>query len=92
MSFVKADLECMAQELERIRDFVFNKKGTEVSVIPDQKLHKTRRHKGQKLLVVADEIYSDSNNDQSYLEEDYSGDCEDNEKRQGVGPSSLLED
>lgn len=28
MSFVKADLESMAHELEWIRDFVFNKQGT----------------------------------------------------------------
>lgn len=98
MSYVKADLESMAHELERIWDFVFNKQGAaEPPQMPAASpKHQTKylRKKTAKLLVVADEIYSDSNVDQSDLEEEYSGDYEDNNRMKWPdhGPSSLLED
>lgn len=62
----------MAQELERIRDYVFNNKPKEEDKEPP-KPQKTRKIKVQRMRVVADEIFSEQ--EEAY-EEDYSGDVE----------------
>jgi hypothetical protein len=89
---MQADLESMANELERIRDYVFNKK-EETTTLPQPS--KVRKQKTNKLLVVADEIYSDSGKENgSSFEEEYSGDMEgvESPSRPKIRPSSLLED